>query len=163
MSNLSPKPLLPSVSGTNRQMPVKAATPDIILIDQEVLPVDSIGVLEFESIAGTEIIQIARHDLVNGQVPDYGILKNVSEIEAKNNSKNIVRIPESSNEIFDSFPINLSNHIPDRSIYPEGEVYFDSRGNLVISILNPKSSYEVEIEIIASGSVSDDTIYSESV
>lgn len=163
MSNLSPRPLLPSISGSGKQMPVKAATPDIILLDQETLSVDALGVLEFETVSGTEIIQIARHDLINGQVPDYGILKNVSEIEAKNNSKNLIKIPESSNETFNSFPINLLNHIPDNSIVPDGEVAFDSLGNLVISVLDPKSGYDIEIEIISSGSVADDTIYTENI
>lgn len=153
-----PQPSMPGrITRETKQSSVKAATPDVILLDQETLEAETLAILDFNQMAGVEIIQIARHDLVNGQVPDYGIIRNISEIELKNNSRNIIRIPESSQIIFDSFAINFANYTTNTASAPSA--YFDLRGNLIIEIRDPKPSYEVEVEILTSGSILDDTIY----
>lgn len=157
MSNLSPTPIVPISLPTNRQFGVKAATPDLVLVDQESLPPEAVQILAFDSLSAVELIEVARHDLVNGQVVDYGIIKDVSDVELKNNSKNIIRLPEDSDFVFSSYPINFGIHVPD--LTNKDAVYFDDAGNLVIEILDPKPSLEVEVQILSSGSVLDDTIY----
>jgi len=45
---------------------------------------------------------------------------------------------------------------------PNGEiVYLDENGNLVVNIINLLSDEQIEIQIITSGEIFDDTIYDE--
>lgn len=158
MSNLAPRPLTPKLNKPNFQMAVKAATPDIVLVDQATLPPEAIQIIAFDSLSAVELIEIARHDMVNGQVINYNIIKDVADVEVRNNSRNILALPESSDSVFSSYPINFGIHVPNQ--IDKNAVYFDEQGNLIIEIFNPKQSLDVEVQILNSGSVLNDTIYS---
>ena len=115
----------------------------------------------FESIGGQEIINIARHDTVNGQNIKYQPIKNLSELFMSSDLKNTISIQDTALSYFKNFSIKLGTKIPEVGNAPDGgNVYFDtSTGDLVIDLINMKNYEQAEIQIVSSGEVLDDTIY----
>lgn len=91
---------------------IKPATPDLIIFDESILPVDIMADLLFEQVGGQEIINIARHDLLNGQRKGYNLISNTDRIATEYGSKNFIRIPGTINEKFDNFGIKFENRVP---------------------------------------------------
>jgi len=140
---------------------IKVATPDLILEDTTQINVEIMTDLIFENIGGQEIINIARGDLVNGQTINYSPIKNLLNINFKNNSKNIISLENTSETFFNNFPIKLDTHIPNVGTGPDGDsVYIDqTTGNLIVNVINMQADEQVEVQIMVSGNLLDDTIY----
>ena len=140
---------------------IKIATPDLILEDTTQINVEIMTDLIFENIGGQEIINIARGDLVNGQTINYSPIKNLLNINFKNNSKNIISLENTSETFFNNFPIKLDTHIPNVGTGPDGDsVYIDqTTGNLIVNVINMQPDEQVEVQIMVSGNLLDDTIY----
>ena len=64
---VNPVPNLPESYSTTADANIKVASPDIILISNESLPIELLTDLIFENIGGREILNIARSDTINGQ------------------------------------------------------------------------------------------------
>jgi hypothetical protein len=128
----------------------------------EVVPIEIMTNLIFEDIGGQEIINISRADLVNGQKVVYQPIKNLSDIDSQYNSKNIMSLENTSETVFNNFPIRLDTHVADYAITdsPNVPVYIDSTtGNLIIEVINMGTGEQVEVEILNAGLLLDDTIY----
>lgn len=139
---------------------VKPATPDIILFDNDALPIEVMTDLIFEDIGGQELINIARNDLVNGQNVIYQPIKNLSYVFNKYNTQNLVPIQDTSDFYFKNFSLRLENYLPNTGSGAGGDaVYIDSSGNLVIDFININNDEQVEIEVLNSGELFDGTIY----
>lgn len=157
----------PNVPETNKISPatdaVKIARPDIMLVNNESLPIELMTDLIFEDIGGQEIINIVRNDMVNGQNVIYRPIRNLSEINSQYNSNNIINLENTSDSYFKNFPIKLETHIPLEGTGPAPEypiVYLDeTNGNLVINVINMANDEQVEVQIVTRGSVLNDTIY----
>ena len=68
MSDVNPTPITPStVSKITIKPQVKSATPDIVLFNDDTVPIETMTDLIFEKIGGQELINIARSDTINGQ------------------------------------------------------------------------------------------------
>lgn len=139
---------------------IKAATPDIILFDDNSLPIEVMTDLIFENIGGQELINIARHDTVNGQNIAYQPIKNLSYVYNKYNTKNLVPIQDTSDFFFENFSIKLENYLPNVGNGPNGSnSYIDSEGDLIVEIVNISSDEQIEIEILNTGELFNGTIY----
>jgi hypothetical protein len=161
----SPTPNIPRPEDPKEDKSVKSASPDIILIDQNDLPIDLILKLTLEKIGGQELISLVRHDTVNGQNIIYQPVKNVSDIAISYNPQNIISVPDTAEIYFKNFAIKMENHIVQgtNEIPPES-VYIDPvTGNIVIETVNLKVDYEVEVQMMSSGQIFDGTIYEEDV
>lgn len=152
-------PGLPTpVSGTNSASSgVKTASPDLFVTP----PVEDEGIivdLLFESLAGHELINIARHNSVNGQQLVYNPIKNLSALAIQYSPQNLLALQNPTTTYFNNFPIKLENKIPegtvDNVIYVEQET-----GDLIINVINMEADEQVEVQILTSGNVLDDTIY----
>jgi flagellar biosynthesis GTPase FlhF len=143
--------------------PVKYATPSDVLIDTNDLPVDLILKLTLEKIGGIELISLVRHDTINGQNIAYRPIKNVAQLAISYNPQNMVQVPDTAESFFKNFSIKLENHIPqDTNEFPPITAYIDpTTENVIIDLINTKSDYEVEIQMVSSGKVFNDTIYTE--
>lgn len=138
-------------SNTNH---IKTATPDIVLFDDSVVPIEIMSDLIFENIGGQELINIARTDTINGQKILYQPIKNINSINQEYGPNNIVGLQKTSDKFFAGFAIKLENKIPNVSSSASGNpVYIDSNGNLVIESINLNSDEQVEIEIALSGTI----------
>jgi hypothetical protein len=148
---------------TASREPVKYATPDDVLIDTNDLPVDLILKLTLEKIGGMELISLVRHDILNGQNIVYRPVKNISQIAIDYNPQNIIKMPDSADSYFKNFSIKLENHIQQTTNeLPPLVAYIDeTTQNVVIDLVNLKADYEVEVQMVSSGKVFNDTIYTE--
>jgi hypothetical protein len=151
-----------------KEQPVKVATPDIIIFDQDGIEVEIMADLLFEDIGGQELISIARNDIVNGQDVINQPIKNINTIGLQYNSQNILALPQNSASFFNNFPIKFENHLPNIQIdAPEDPlnpnrnkiVYLENNGNLIIELINLTPGYQVEVQILSSGDRLSDTMY----
>jgi hypothetical protein len=78
-------------------------------------------------------------------------------------------LPETIEKYFSNFSINFSIHVPEDGTGPEGQrVYLVEQesatatvGDLIIDVVNMETNERVDIEILRSGAVLSDTIYTE--
>lgn len=140
---------------------VKPATPDIILFNDDMVPIEIMTDLIFENIGGQELINIVRSDLVNGQNVLYQPIKNLSNVYFQYNPQNILALQDIDSNYFKKFPINFNSKIPECGTGPDCSiVYIDAEtGDLVINVINLARDEQVEVSIISDGTVLDDTIY----
>jgi hypothetical protein len=152
-------PYIPTLTGPLSVPPVKSATPDIILFDDESVPIEVMADLIFENIGGQELINIARFDTINGQNISYQPIKNLSLINQQYNPNNILGLQQTSNLYFSGFAIKLEDKIPKLTNSPDNNpVYMDSFGNIVVEAINLNIDDQIEIQIIVSGTIYDTEI-----
>lgn len=149
-------PLTPSTSIviSSPPPPVKTATLDIILFDDETTQIDTMSDLIFENIGGQELINITRSDIVNGQKISYQPIKNLSSIQQRYNPNNIVSLQQTSDRYFAGFSIKLDDKIPNQGGGINGEnIYFNDSGDLIIEFININSDEQIEIQIAVDGTI----------
>lgn len=209
MSNIQPTPDYPEDFRSRFAFvdaAVKPATPDLITIKEEDLPIDIITQLLFEDIGSIEVLNIARTDIINGRNITYGIIPRLSDLARRHSPVNIFNVSGTLSEFFNNFAIKLRVHIPEEGSGPDkayvGEettfgcsgfpvleyktdevlgcfntlaeaqdfarnidfkrdaIYSEpNTGNIVVDVINLKKDYQVEIELLVSGSLENDTIY----
>ena len=154
-------PDTPYTASTGSDTDIKIATKDIILVSDDLVPIEVMTDLIFEDIGGQEIINIARNDILNGQDVIYQPIKNLTSLFFQYNPQNILSLQDTSQMIFRTFPISLENKIPNVGTGPNGEiVYLDSEtGNLIINVINLAKDEQVEVQIQINGDRFNDTIY----
>lgn len=160
MVNATPNVPNNSYSSTASQ-DIKPATPDIILFDEEMVPIELMTDLIFENIGGQELINITRNDMLSGIDLLYQPIKNVTSLYLQYNPQNILGLQKTSETYFRNFPIKLSTKIPEVGTGPNGEiVYIDqATGDIVVNVVNMAAEEQVEIQILNSGDILNDTIY----
>jgi len=134
--------------------PVKTATLDIILFDEENIPTDGMFDQIFENIGGQELISITRSDIVNGQKISYQPIKNLSAIQQRYNPNNILSLQQTADKFFAGFSIKLEDKIPETGNGINGEnVYLNAAGDLIIEFINVNPDEQVETQISVSGTI----------
>jgi hypothetical protein len=155
----------------NSELAIKIAEPQIIL-GEEPVGLDIMASLVYDVIGAQEIINISRHDLINGQNVIYQPIKNITNLFYQYNPQNILALQDTDREYFKRFSIDLSKHIPDcgsgydivNSVnVPNCKyVYIDPQtGSLIVDVVNILPGQDVEVQIMSEGSLLDDTIYEE--
>jgi hypothetical protein len=158
---VNPVPNTPSEMWRPGDSSTQPASPDIILFDDGAVPIELMADLIFENIGGHELINIARNDLINGQNIVYSAIKNLNLLAQQYNSRNILSLSNTSDAFFKNFPIKLETKIPVTGLGPNGAIVYLENDNLVINVINLAADEQVEIQIITSGEIFDDTIYDE--
>jgi hypothetical protein len=156
-------PSTPQKVEFSRSRGIKPATPDIIQFNDDIIPVDQMADLTFESIGGQEILSIARHDLVNGQKVLYSPIKNLTSLGIAYNPKNIFSVPDTSQAFFGNFSIKLDAYLPEFGTGPNQEtVYIDrDTGSLVVNVINLTTNEAVDIQILTDGDEFGDIMFNE--
>lgn len=134
------KPMAPSASKS-----VKVAPSDIIQFNDDSVEVALIQDLLYEDIGATELANISRYDLIDGQEVIYTPIANLAAIRREYNPNNLIASSALS-DYFTRFGINII----DRGIY---EPYFDSSGNLVIIIDTVNAGEEIQVQILSNGTI----------
>lgn len=154
-STIQPKPNSPTPGVTSEAENVKTykpASPDLIQLQEEEFPVEIITDLLFEDIGGTEILNLARHDLVSGIDIKYQQISNLSKIETVYGGANLIALQNTSEQVFSKYPLRRYQFIPTVTDDPSGlnsHVYLDAAGDLVIELINIDNSYQIEVEFQA--------------
>ena len=150
----APEPEMFSATMFAASPPVKTATLDIILFDEESVPTDGMFDQIFENIGGQELISITRSDIVNGQKISYQPIKNLSAIQQRYNPNNILSLQQTADKFFAGFSIKLEDKIPETGNGTNGEnVYLNAAGDLIIEFINVNSDEQIETQISVSGTI----------
>jgi hypothetical protein len=161
--SVSPVPMSANtqLSLSNDQYGIKSARPDVILIPTESLPVELMTELIFENIGGKEIINISRHDLINGQPVVYSLIKKLPLLEYDLDPNKIVGLQKTAPENFLNFPIKFELFLPQYvGLSNQTNVYYDPEiKGIVIEVTNINNNERVELQIASLIEVIDDTIY----
>lgn len=134
---------------------VKPATPDIILFDEAALPVDAMSHLIFENIGGHEIINMLRHDTVDGKNLDYQLIGNTKAISKSFSPSNMISSTGTLQEYFKNFSIRLDIHQVETSQPNYKNVLYIDRtvfpGSLVLEVTNMEVNEQIELQVLNSG------------
>jgi len=125
---------------------VKQAEPDVILFDDEAISPELLLQLQYEDVAGIELINISRSDIIDGQNVSYSPIAQLSSLRRRYNPNNVIALPSTSSDIFSRFGIDLIL----RGIK---EPYFNENGDLVIEIDEVLEDEIIEAEIDTSGTI----------
>lgn len=158
---VEPTPNLPTIVPSSASSGVKIATPDLLITEEEIVPIEVMTDLLFEDIGAEELINIARNDIVGGQNVIYQPIKNLTSLYLQYNPQNVLSLQNTSDRFFKNFPIKFENRVPDVGTGPNGEiVYIEAEtGNLIINVINLAEDEQVEIQMLNSGNILNDTIY----
>ena len=155
--SLSATPQTPAtlnqILSTSNVNHIKAATPDIILFEDDDQLINEMATLYFEDLSAQELISISRNDTINGQDISYEPIKNIKSLQQQYNPNNILGIQDTSDKYFSNFSIKFENRVPETGSGPNGStVYLDNvTGNLIIETINMENDEQVEVEITVSG------------
>jgi hypothetical protein len=143
-----PKPVNPWITTSNYSEPVgvKQAEPDIVILDGETISPELLIQLEYESVAGAELINISRSDIIDGRNVVYSPIKNLSSLRRKYNPNNIIAVSSNSQSFFSQYLIDLTSR-------GASEPYFDSNGDLVVEIEDVLDDEIIETEVDVSGTI----------
>ena len=134
--------------------PVKTATPDLILYDDEGNELEAFADVLFEQLGGQELLTIARHDTVNGQDVLYQPIKNLGILQNEFNPNSLIKLQDSLFDYFNNYDIDLFDKIPKVGNGIDGKnVYLDGDGNLIIELINLAENEQVDIEIANDGTI----------
>lgn len=142
----TPAPVLPTfrpMTITNKNF--KVAPTDIIQFDDESVEITLIQDLLFEDIGATELANISRSDLIDGQATIYSPIKNLPTIRREFNPNNIIATSFTL-DYFSRFGIDIVSR-------GFNEPYFNDAGDLVIEIDSVQDDEEIQVEIIANGTI----------
>lgn len=141
-----PQPLLPTFKPmTDSKDNVLVAPSDTIVFDESTVEVARMQDLLFEDIGAVELANISRSDLIDGQSTIYAPIKNLSSVRKEFNPNTIVATSYNA-DYFTRFGIDLNS----RGIR---EPYFDSNGDLVIEIDTVLEDEEIQVQVLANGTI----------
>jgi len=131
-------------------MSVKSATPEIVLVSDDDLPIEIITDLIFEDIGGQELIDISRNDLINGETLSYQLIKNLALVQQEYNPNNILSLQQTSDKYFNNFPIKLSLRVDSTIVYRD-----PSSRSIIIELIDVPEDEEIEVQIATNGIIEE--------
>lgn len=133
---------------------VKIATPEIILFDDETLPIETLTDILFEDIGGQELLSMSRHDIISGNYVPNQLIKNLTSLNQEFSSKRLLSLQNTSDKYFSNFGIKLENKIPFVGNGLNGEnVYLDESQNVIIELVNLDIDEQVEVQLSIGGTM----------
>ena len=153
ISPIPPLPVVPPVPVPTTYK-VKTATPEIILFDDDSVPVEVLSDLIFENIGGQELLSLSRHDIISGDYVPNQLIKNLTSLKQESSSKRLLSLQNTSDRYFSNFGIKLENKIPFVGNGPNGSnVYLDSSQNIIIELINLDIDEQVEVQLSIGGTI----------
>ena len=152
---VNPTPPLPPPPPPPTTVKIKTATPENILWDPTIMPVEILTDLIFEDIGGQELLSIIRHDTVSGDSVSNQLIKNLTFLNQEYSSKNILGLQNTSDKYFSNFSIKLDSKIPVNGSGPSGSnIYVDSTTqDVVIELVNLEIDERLEVQISIGGTI----------
>lgn len=143
-----PAPLLPNFKSLlTSTLAIKQAPIDTIVFNNDLISNENMIELLYEDIAGLELANISREDLINGQEVIYSPIANLSSIYKLFNPNNIVSAPSTFSAYFSRFSIDLI-------LRGMNEPYLDENtGDLIIEVDTVLDEEEIHAQITSSGTI----------
>lgn len=136
-----PAPIPPPAATTYS---VKQPDASLVKYHPDVLPQELITDLLFEDVGGSELINIARYDTINGQDVVYSLVKNLSILNRSFNPNNILAGQTASSQ-FGQYSLDIASKLQSS--------YLDADGNLVIEFSSINNDEYAEIELSTNGTI----------
>jgi hypothetical protein len=160
----------PSNIEVRRSQSNKVATSNLFIVDERTVTVEEMTDLLFEDFGATELINLSRHDSLNGQNIIYQPIKNLSSLALDYNPQNILSFGQTENDLIQNFLLNVEKYIPSEPLVADGItkaladdgriVYLDQTTNdIIIEVVDIAEDERVEVEFLTYATVEDDTIY----
>lgn len=136
--------------------------PSLVLYDEEATPIEQLTDLLFEDIGGMELINIARHDTIDGQPVSYTVLKKLSEFNRAFDPNNIIAGQAADAEFLKKYAIDISSRLPTDLVdipLPNtanrqfSVVGLDDNGDLIIRLLGLNNDEYLQVEIVSDGTI----------
>lgn len=123
--------------------------PDVALVQYspDTLPQELLTDLLFEDVGGTELINIARHDTINGQDVAYSVVRNLSIVNQAFNPNNILAGQAVYSAYTNQYALDIASKINENSIY------LDDDGNLIVEFSSTNPDEYVEVEMSTDGTI----------
>jgi hypothetical protein len=137
-----PTPVIPPPAATTYA--VKQPSPSLVTYNAETLPQELIVDLLFEDVGGTELINVSRHDTINGQNVVYSLVSNLSILNRSFNPNNILAGQISYSQ-FSQYSLDIASKLIGISL--------DEGGNLVIEFSSIGNDEYAEIELSSDGTI----------
>ena len=137
---------------------VKVATPETYELYPTSQSAIAAAQMFLEPLSGNELIEVSRHDLINGASTKYQPIKDAQIIATQFNAFNIIPLQDTLPNYLDNFPIKLEEKLPNIAA-GESNVTIDANGIITIELINIKPDEAVEVEILYQGEILNDTIY----
>jgi hypothetical protein len=160
----------PSSLEIRRSQSNKVATSNLFIVDERTVTVEEMTDLLFEDFGATELINLSRHDSLNGQNIIYQPIKNLSSLALDYNPQNILSFGQTENDLIQNFLLNVEKYVPSEPLVADGItkaladdgriVYLDQTTNdIIIEVVDIAENERVEVEFLTYVTVEDDTIY----
>lgn len=160
----------PSNLALRRSQSNKVATSNLFIVDERTITAEEMTDLLFEDFGATELINLSRHDSLNGQSIIYQPIKNMSALALDYNPQNILSFGQTENDLIQNFFLNVEKYIPSQPLPVDGQskvaadedriVYLDQITNdVIIEVVGIKEDERVEVEFLTYATLEDDTIY----
>lgn len=135
--------MLPYGTTGSNTSTVKMPDTNIVNYQEAGLPQEMITDLLYEDIGGGELINISRHDIIDGTPVTYTVISNLSDINTMFNSTNIIPGFETRDTYLNQYSLDIGQRI--------NEVGFDDDGSLVIDFGEIGLDENVEVHILVNG------------
>jgi hypothetical protein len=145
---------------------IKLATSNLFILNEPPQNTEIIADTIIQDIGGQEIVNLSRHDLLNGQATNYSIIANLAETAQTFDPNNLIALQGTDAKYFSAFLFSLNNYVPEvgsavdiSGNFTGKTVYVDPQtGQVVIDTINLASNQQIEIEFISYETMNDGTI-----
>lgn len=145
---------------------IKVATSNLFILDESGIPVETMTQLIFQDIGGSELASTVRNDSISGGDIQSQAFE-VSSLGADEYSPlNIISVQGTDDHLFNSFAMELNDHIPQAGNGIGGSpVYLDNSNtsqnynSIILDLINVLGSDLVEVQFLTFDSLNSDTIY----
>ena len=140
----TPPPPPPPYANTDAVKPPDGSR---VQYNPQILPQELITDLLYEDVGGTELINIARHDTINGQEVVHSLVRNLSVLNQTFNPNNILAVQAVYSSYLNQYALDIASKIDENSIY------LDVDGNLVVEFSSINGDEYAEVEISTDGTI----------
>jgi|DEB0MinimDraft_10_1074344.scaffolds.fasta_scaffold00031_19 hypothetical protein len=142
---------------------IKLPTRDIVNIETQVLSdLSEIEKYIFQDIAGTQLINLVRHDTISGVDVVYSVISDLTKVNIDFDPSLLLINKAQYQSIFNQYSIKLVNKIPEETYYDENQelpennlltnAYYDGE-NLILEFNNVKTTELVQVEVETDGKI----------
>lgn len=141
---------------------IKIPSRDIVNIETQLPDIAEIEKYIFQDIAGTELINLVRHDTISGINVVYSVISDLTRVKIDFDPSLLLLNKAQYQSVFNQFSIKLTSKIPDETYYeqnvelPENNLltnaYFDGE-DLIIEFIGVRETELVQIEIETDGKI----------
>lgn len=141
---------------------IKLPSRDIVNIEPQLPTISEYEKYLFQDIGGTELINLVRHDTVQGIDVRYTVISDLTKVNIDFDPSLLLINQAKYQSIFNQYGINLTSKIPDENFYEENDQkpesnlltnsYFDGE-SLIIEFEGVSATEVVEIEVETDGRI----------